>query len=453
MSEYCSILGDTYTETYLGCTICYTTRIVGGAYYSNCVEVYHHDILDAKKDICEQQDGVWDGSSCDLTIVPYWKHHSTYREIDIDVWYPYGYPFRAYFGGAWHEEEWLKTLQAAIDAYIGPEPGPFTSVIDFVVPASLPAGSTVSVRVLAKNTGGTAGRLDVYIDGNPGEEDDDITVATGSTMSVQPGASVWFDITFSSSFNMPDWDYLLTARNYDQTSSISKTITLGAAPPVGIPTTTSIRAPGMVAAGEKFTVYGALTETNTGLIIPDQPINVSYNGKSLGSGYTNYAGTYWIDVSIPEAGTWTLKAEFPGTPKYEASQISKTITVEAAVGIPTTLTISAPGEVGPGETFNILGQLTRDDTGVAIPNMSISVSYNGKSIGSVLTDMQGVYTIPASIPDPGTYTLRADYEGTEGYAASTSVADTTVTATPLEAAIAIAGSAVAGLALIIYGLS
>ena len=236
---------DTYIETYLGCKIYYTTRIVGGAYYSTCVEVYHHDILDAKRDICEQQDGVWDGTSCTFEIVPYWKHHSTYRGIDIDVWYPYGTPFTAYFDGGWHTAAFLSTLQAAIDDFLEPEP----------------------------------------------------------------------------------------------------------------------------------------------------------------------------------------------------------------VGIPTTTTMSAPATVKPEEVFNIFGQLTRDDTGVAIPDMSISVSYNGTSIGSVLTDMQGVYTIPASILTPGTYTLKADYEGTEGYAASRSVADTVVAATPLEAAITIIGSAAAGLALFLYGTS
>ncbi|GAH61006.1 unnamed protein product, partial [marine sediment metagenome] len=154
-------------------------------------------------------------------------------------------------------------------------------------------------------------------------------------------------------FNMPDWDYLLTARNYDFTSQISKTITLG----------------------------------------------------------------------------------------------------EAPVGIHTTLNINVPNEVGPGETFNVFGQLTRDATGVAIPAMSIIVSYNGNPLGSVLTDMQGVYTIPASILDPGTYTLRADFAGTPEYAASRSTADTIVAASPLEAALKIAGPAVTGLVLIIYSLS
>ncbi|GAG95860.1 unnamed protein product, partial [marine sediment metagenome] len=191
MSEYCSIYGDSFVETYLGCTICYSTRIVGGAYYSNCVEVFHSDILDAKKDICEQQEGVWDGATCDLEITPYWKHNTTYRGIDIDVWYPYGTPYRAYFGGAWHEESTRPLLKAAIDAYLEPETGPFTSVMDFVVPEYLPAGSTVSVSVLFKNTGDAAGRLDVYIDGNYRYPDEQDTVGTGGDMLVQPGASVW----------------------------------------------------------------------------------------------------------------------------------------------------------------------------------------------------------------------------------------------------------------------
>ncbi|GAH25649.1 unnamed protein product [marine sediment metagenome] len=135
--------------------------------------------------------------------------------------------FYAYFAGDGEYEECASPIIT-----ITAEGEVFTSVMDFVVPDSLPAGSTVSVRVLAKNTGGGAGRLKVYVDGNPDEEDEDITVGTGTTPSdILPGNSVWFDITFSAYFNMPDWDYILTARNYDSTSQISKTISLGVAPP------------------------------------------------------------------------------------------------------------------------------------------------------------------------------------------------------------------------------
>lgn len=90
---YCSKLGDTLVETYRGCPICYTTRIlvggVVGAYYSSCVEVYHHDIEDAKKDICEQQDGTWDGSTCTVEPPePRLKHTA----LGIGLWPKAGTP-------------------------------------------------------------------------------------------------------------------------------------------------------------------------------------------------------------------------------------------------------------------------------------------------------------------------------------------------------------------------
>ena len=99
------------------------------------------------------------------------------------------------------------------------------------------------------------------------------------------------------------------------------------------------------------------------------------------------------------------------------STATRTITVLVSE-IATTLTIIAPASVTQGVPFTINGQLVRNDTGVALPNMSISVSYNGNSIGSVLTDMQGVYSITAIIPDPGTFTLKAAFAGATGYAAS-----------------------------------
>ncbi|GAG89928.1 unnamed protein product, partial [marine sediment metagenome] len=165
------------------------------------------------------------------------------------------------------------------------------------------------------------------------------------------------------------------------------------------------------------------------------------------------AAVVFNPFTLNEAGTWSLKATLSHAGGTLDEETTSFTVEEAPVGIPTTPNINAPNEVSPGETFNIFGQLTRDDTGEAIPNMSISVSYNGTPLGSVLTDMQGVYTIPASIPDPGTYTLRADFLGTLEYAASRSTADTIVAATPLEAALKIAGPAVTGLALIMYSLS
>ncbi|GAI01755.1 unnamed protein product, partial [marine sediment metagenome] len=123
--------------------------------------------------------------------------------------------FYAHFAGDIEYQECVSpTITITAEA---PPQEVFTSIIDFVVPDYLPAGSTVSVSALAKNTGGRAGRLNVYIDGNPRypDETDDTVGGRSTPTDIQPGASVWLDITC---LNMPNWNYILTARNYDSTS-------------------------------------------------------------------------------------------------------------------------------------------------------------------------------------------------------------------------------------------
>ena len=113
--------------------------------------------------------------------------------------------------------------------------------------------------------------------------------------------------------------------------------------------------------------------------------------------------------------------------QYLASFASRPITV-AVSQVGTTLSINAPAQVTQGEVFNVYGQLTRNDTGAAIPNATISVSYNGSPVGSVITDLQGVYTIPASIPSPGTYTITSNFAGmtVPGVTFGSSIASTLV---------------------------
>lgn len=84
---------DTFIETFRGCEIFYTTRIlvggVVGAYYSDCVGQYRGNLADAKGDICEQQDGTWDGSTCTVVIPdPSLKHTA----LGLGVWPKVGDP-------------------------------------------------------------------------------------------------------------------------------------------------------------------------------------------------------------------------------------------------------------------------------------------------------------------------------------------------------------------------
>ena len=109
----------------------------------------------------------------------------------------------------------------------------------------------------------------------------------------------------------------------------------------GIPTELTISAPASAAADELFAVSGDLWRTDTGEPLPDQPVNLSYDGISLGSTTTNAGGHYQLEASIPVAGVWTLKAEFPGTPGYLPST-TRAGTVIAASPIATVLFTLSP---------------------------------------------------------------------------------------------------------------
>lgn len=99
------------------------------------------------------------------------------------------------------------------------------------------------------------------------------------------------------------------------------------------------------------------------------------------------------------------------------STATRPISVLAAE-VATSLVIIAPDSVVQGELFMITGQLTRVDTGGALVGEAVLVSYNGQSLGTPTTDMQGVYSIQAVIPETGNYTLTAKFEGRSGFMGS-----------------------------------
>jgi len=101
---------------------------------------------------------------------------------------------------------------------------------------------------------------------------------------------------------------------------------------VGIPTTLTLSAPSRVGVDEKFNVSGILYKTESGVPVPGQPINLSYNGTSLGTATTGVDGDYLKQTSISTEGVHTLKAEFPGAADYAASSR----TTRMGVGVPLT---------------------------------------------------------------------------------------------------------------------
>ena len=123
-----------------------------------------------------------------------------------------------------------------------------TEILDFVVPRALMPGSDVNVRVKLRNADIVSGYVEYIIDGNPDDPDRYVTVEAGSShpTSVPPGGTMWLDVYFRY-FKMTEWDFNLTATNYEGTSTISRTIVVGAIPV--IPETAWMLIPAVIGLG------------------------------------------------------------------------------------------------------------------------------------------------------------------------------------------------------------
>ena len=98
-----------------------------------------------------------------------------------------------------------------------------------------------------------------------------------------------------------------------------------------IPTNITIDAPDRVAAGATFTTSGVLRRSDTNAGLGGQTVNVYYDGILIISATTGSDGSYSASCSIPSAGAYNLKAEFPGSSTYAAAVGEKSITASEAV--------------------------------------------------------------------------------------------------------------------------
>jgi len=397
---------------------------------------------------------------------PYWEYHSTYRGIEIQVWMPDGTPFTAYFDGSWHTAAYLSTLQAAIDDFLAEEPPPEPPPdYDGVYIYLQPALDGAFLELHDRSFGGdaivdTTNTVDgvAFFDGSPYPDFYAYEVRfppqTIGGVSYLEALTPWFNFADPREYTltlqeavvvdghivivkywidgMAGWEdlevYPTKAKVGDEIHVYVDWVNDGSAAAVGH-VLAQFKSPA-------FYVYR-----------PDAVLNQDKSANPGGGWAVQFA-----PVTLDEIGSW----EFYGQLKLDGVQVDFkkfTFAVEAPVGIPTTLTLSAPDIVGVDEKFNISGILYETESGIPIPNQPINHSYNGRSLGSSTTGVDGDYLKEVSIPKAGTWTIKSDFLGTETLQASKSEADAIVAASPLEAAIAIIASAATGLTMIAYSLS
>jgi len=113
------------------------------------------------------------------------------------------------------------------------------------------------------------------------------------------------------------------------------------------PTRISISAPDTVGVGASFAVTGKLEyESASGVWSPlaGRTVSIYYNNTKLADVTTDSEGRYTATVSIPSAGTYTLKAVYAGEGLTAAAAAMKLITVPGEIAGP--LFAFAPVAVG-----------------------------------------------------------------------------------------------------------
>ena len=152
-------------------------------------------------------------------------------------------------------------------------------------------------------------------------------------------------------------------------------------------------------------------------------IPTSVNGVSGPFGYADQYPNNFHQIRFPEQTMDGVSYEATETNTfrlYGDLTFNIVLTPLPVIAVASSLTISASSSVEEMESFNVSGLLYETDTGVPIPNQSISLSYNGVNLGSATTASDGRYLKSVSIPSAGVYTLKAYYAGNSNFGASAS---------------------------------
>lgn len=95
---------------------------------------------------------------------------------------------------------------------------------------------------------------------------------------------------------------------------------------------------------------------------------------------------------------------------YLPSFATKSIRV-MPLEVATNLTLVAIDEVLQGVSFPVAGVLRRSDTNAPLEGEMLTAVYDGTVIGTDMTSATGAYSMTATIPEVGDYTLQVVFEG------------------------------------------
>lgn len=168
--------------------------------------------------------------------------------------------------------------------------------------------------------------------------------------------------------------------------------------------------------GDRVTLQGTLTRGVRNAPYAGATLTFQVDGANAGSAQTAGSGVASLTYTIPEgmnAGNHTVHVVFAGDAGTNGSAGNGTLTVANADT--QLLVMDTAGQIG--DTVEVDVWLFRASNGLGQPNRSIAVQIDGISIGSAMTDTNGVaylyYTIPDSL-GAGNHRITATFAGGQG---------------------------------------
>ena len=197
----------------------------------------------------------------------------------------------------------------------------------------------------------------------------------------------------------------------------------------------------------------ATIKNNNGTVLSGKTIPFLVNGNLVGSAVTSTTGTATLPYTITQSsGTYTITAQYAQDTTYAASSNTNTLTVSHT---PTRLVLNgsamvnsdvdsvSPNDVKTasntvntgvtgynGSKVDLTAELT-DNANNPLSGQIIHFYINGVAINTVITNTQGIASIPYTITQSsGTYTIQAQYLQDSIYSPSNSTNTLTVPHTP-----------------------
>jgi hypothetical protein len=145
-------------------------------------------------------------------------------------------------------------------------------------------------------------------------------------------------------------------------------------------------------------------------VINGKALTITVNGQAIDTtGMTTSNGVISVPYTPKDNSTLHIVASFAEDELYQASTATRDVTV--GTNTPELTCNVNDSKLYVGESVNITGQLTNDETAVA--NAIIKLFINDEQVATVVTNATGGYSYVASDLKEGTYTVKAEFDGIE----------------------------------------